>query len=76
MEREYPQLFAPFPHRRSSSSSSSVASGYNANDQDHPPPEGQLRYWTAEMCSRDPDLFDFVITVGPVSIGLACGHRG
>lgn len=26
-------------------------------------PEGQLRYWTADMCSRSPHLFDFVVTV-------------
>jgi NAD kinase len=26
--------------------------------------EGQLRYWTGEMCSSQPHLFDFVITLG------------
>ncbi|SCV71836.1 BQ2448_4530 [Microbotryum intermedium] len=26
--------------------------------------EGQLRYWTNEMCSKSPHLFDFVITLG------------
>ena len=25
--------------------------------------EGQLRFWTPEMCSKMPHLFDFVITV-------------
>ncbi|KAH9818392.1 ATP-NAD kinase-like domain-containing protein, partial [Melampsora americana] len=25
---------------------------------------GQLRYWTAEMCNKSPELFDFVITLG------------
>lgn len=25
--------------------------------------QGQLRYWTAEMCSKSPHLFDLVITV-------------
>jgi NAD+ kinase len=25
--------------------------------------EGQLRYWTAEMCTKSPHLFDFVVTV-------------
>lgn len=25
--------------------------------------EGQLRYWTAEMCTQHPELFDFVVTV-------------
>ena len=26
--------------------------------------QGQLRYWTAEMCSKSPHLFDLVVTVG------------
>lgn len=26
--------------------------------------EGQLRYWTNEMCSSSPHLFDFVVTLG------------
>ncbi len=25
--------------------------------------EGQLRYWTSDMCSHSPHLFDFVVTV-------------
>lgn len=25
--------------------------------------EGQLRYWTNDMCTKSPHLFDFVITV-------------
>lgn len=25
--------------------------------------QGQLRYWTADMCSNTPNLFDFVVTV-------------
>jgi hypothetical protein len=25
--------------------------------------EGQLRYWTPDLCSRSLNLFDFVITV-------------
>ncbi|EGG08099.1 uncharacterized protein MELLADRAFT_35211, partial [Melampsora larici-populina 98AG31] len=27
-------------------------------------PFRQLRYWTAEMCNKSPELFDFVITLG------------
>ena len=27
------------------------------------PDEGQLRYWTNEMCTKSPDQFDFVVTV-------------
>ncbi|QRW25093.1 ATP-NAD kinase [Rhizoctonia solani] len=29
-----------------------------------PPSEGQLRYWTSDMCIRSPHLFDFVVTLG------------
>lgn len=56
IEREHPELFLPFPHRKSSGSSTS--SDDNTHDL------GQLRYWTADMCSRSPNLFDFVVTLG------------
>ena len=26
--------------------------------------EGQLRYWSAELCTKSPHLFDFVVTLG------------
>jgi NAD+ kinase len=63
---QYPHLTHPIPRRRSSSSSfSSFESGSNLHE------EGQLRYWTSEMCSKTPDLFDFVVTVCPfVSVHL------
>ncbi|KAL1942765.1 hypothetical protein VTO73DRAFT_5005 [Trametes versicolor] len=61
LERDHPELFAPFPKRRTSSSSS-LASAYNGDNM--PSVEGQLRYWTADMCSRSPHLFDFVVTLG------------
>ena len=35
----------------------------NGSSEGQSQPEGQLRYWTAEMCSRSPHLFDFVVTV-------------
>ncbi|KAI0371089.1 ATP-NAD kinase [Pilatotrama ljubarskyi] len=63
IEREHPELFVPFPKRRTSSSSS-LASAQNLNGDHAPSSEGQLRYWTAEMCSRSPHLFDFVVTLG------------
>ena len=63
MEREFPELFVPFPRRRSSSSNSlaSMMNG-NGNATDYQE-EGQLRYWTSDMCSWSPHLFDFVVTV-------------
>ena len=61
MERDHPELFAPFPKRRTSSTSSLASPTSNGDVQ--PSLEGQLRYWTAEMCSRSPHLFDFVVTV-------------
>lgn len=73
----HPELFQPYPRRRSSSSASlNTVSGFTSDttssriglstpsrrsaDQE----EGQLRYWTAEMCATSPQLFDFVITLG------------
>ena len=32
--------------------------------------EGQLRYWTSEMCSSSPHHFDFVVTVSCLLLGL------
>ncbi|OCH90256.1 ATP-NAD kinase [Obba rivulosa] len=61
IEREHPELFAPIPQRRASNSSLSSNSSRGDNDSKQ---EGQLRYWTAEMCSRSPQLFDFVVTLG------------
>ncbi|KAK8853247.1 hypothetical protein IAR55_003949 [Kwoniella newhampshirensis] len=73
MQRDYPNLFQPISRRRSSSSASvntlSTLSAYpstasmgefSRKSRD----EGQLRYWTSEMCSNSPHLFDFVVTLG------------
>lgn len=62
MKRDYPELFVPVPKRRSSASSSS--SNIESNGDYKGLEEGQLRYWTADMCSRSPHLFDFVVTLG------------
>ncbi|EMD37768.1 hypothetical protein CERSUDRAFT_83539 [Gelatoporia subvermispora B] len=61
IQAEHPELFAPFPQRRASNSSFSSSSSKADNDSIS---EGQLRYWTAEMCSKSPHLFDFVVTLG------------
>jgi NAD+ kinase len=69
IEREHPELFIPSPKRRTSSSNSLVSLSsegkQDAKDRskDEPRENGQLRYWTADMCSRSPQLFDFVVTV-------------
>ncbi|KAG7090861.1 hypothetical protein E1B28_009943 [Marasmius oreades] len=64
IERDHPELFVPFPRRRSSSSSlSSMTSGAQKEDFNLAE-EGQLRYWTSHMCSQSPHLFDFVVTLG------------
>ncbi|WWD19663.1 hypothetical protein CI109_104125 [Kwoniella shandongensis] len=73
MQRDYPNLFQPITRRRSSSSASvstlATLSAYPSTasmgefarrNKD----EGQLRYWTSEMCSNSPHLFDFVVTLG------------
>ncbi|KAG6832496.1 hypothetical protein H0H87_001421 [Tephrocybe sp. NHM501043] len=63
---EHPELFVPFPRRRTSSSTSvsSLASTPTSKDDVNGWDEGQLRYWTSNMCSQTPHLFDFVVTLG------------
>lgn len=70
MEKEHPEFFRPQARRASSSASShsvsttssgSTTDGYRGS---RPPDEGQLRYWTSDMCSQSPHLFDFVIALG------------
>ncbi|KAH9828827.1 ATP-NAD kinase [Rhodofomes roseus] len=69
IQRDHPEFFVPFPRRRESNSSNASGASNTSreeigNGQAHPVSEGQLRYWTAEMCSRSPHLFDFVVTLG------------
>ncbi|KAG7446447.1 ATP-NAD kinase [Guyanagaster necrorhizus] len=66
IERDHPQLFVPFPRRRTSSSTSlsSLASAPLPKEELYLKEEGQLRYWTSHMCSHSPHLFDFVVTLG------------
>jgi len=68
IQREYPQLFEPVGRRRSSSTTSmsnlsAYPSSASLNEAGKRRDEGQLRYWTGEMCSNSPHLFDFVVTV-------------
>ncbi|KAK0195236.1 ATP-NAD kinase-like domain-containing protein [Armillaria mellea] len=65
IERDHPELFVPFPRRRTSSSTS-LSSLVSAQPKEelYLKEEGQLRYWTSQMCSQSPHLFDFVITLG------------
>lgn len=70
LQKEHPDLFQPLHRRRSSSSASlSAMSNWSSTtsmgDLRRSKEEGQLRYWTGEMCSNSPHLFDFVITVSP-----------
>ena len=68
IQKEYPQLFEPIGRRRSSSTTSintisAYPSSASLNEAGKRRDEGQLRYWTGEMCSNSPQLFDFVVTV-------------
>lgn len=73
IQRDYPQLFEPIHSRRrasnsastsaSSASISTMASSWSTNAEPKKD-QGQLRFWTPEMCSNSPQLFDFVVTLG------------
>lgn len=68
VKKDNPEFFQPLSRRRSSSSASvntmsAHPSSASLNDAQRRKDEGQLRYWTSEMCSSSPHLFDFVITV-------------
>ena len=66
IEHDHPELFAPFPYRRGSWNSTNSSSSTSGGREDHTNPneQGQLRYWTADMCNTSPHLFDFVVTLG------------
>ncbi|KIJ67592.1 hypothetical protein HYDPIDRAFT_108452 [Hydnomerulius pinastri MD-312] len=66
IQRDHPELFEPLPRRRSSSNNSlsSLSSSSASQDDTNAQQDGQLRYWTSDMCSRSSHLFDFVITLG------------
>ncbi|KAG9316425.1 hypothetical protein JVU11DRAFT_2459 [Chiua virens] len=50
IKRDHPELFDPFPSRRSSSNNSlSSMSSYTSQEDMHAQQEGQLRYWTSEI---------------------------
>lgn len=49
---------------------SSLSSADYSNSNASMNEEGQLRYWTSDMCSRSPHLFDFVVTVCLITLML------
>lgn len=53
IERDHPHFFLPTRHE-------TCKSKHQCLDSD----EGQLRFWTGDMCSSCPTLFDLVITLG------------
>lgn len=70
IKAERPEFFVPIVRRRSSSSASvntlsgSVhGSSDGSGNSNGGGGEGQLRYWTSDMCAKSPHLFDFVVTV-------------
>ncbi|KAJ7287354.1 NAD+ kinase [Mycena rebaudengoi] len=62
IQRDHPGLFLPVPRRRTSSSMSLAS--LPSSDDFQGKETGQLRYWTSDMCSQSPHLFDFVVTLG------------
>ncbi|CBQ67962.1 related to UTR1 (associated with ferric reductase activity) [Sporisorium reilianum SRZ2] len=77
IRRDYPQLFDSRPPKRTPSMSSSFpSSAASATDSNGALNRGeggnQLRFWNADMCSRSPHLFDFVVTLGGDGTVLFC----
>jgi hypothetical protein len=56
-----------------SRSSSRRANGASGSSGPGTGEEGQLRYWTSEMCSSQPHLFDMVVTVSRGCVGFRKG---
>ena len=54
MQRDYPHLFTSF---RESGTPGTSHQCFNVD-------EGQLRFWTSDMCTLSPTLFDLVLTLG------------
>ncbi|GAA6054272.1 hypothetical protein JCM3770_005154 [Rhodotorula araucariae] len=50
--------------KRNSSITSASGEAHGARRGVQEAEEGQLRYWTNDMCRKSPHLFDFVITLG------------
>ena len=65
IREEHPEVFEPIhPHQHGHVRSQSRSqSPHPPSHHAQPSDEGQLRFWTAELCSSSPHLFDFVITV-------------
>ncbi|TIA79867.1 hypothetical protein E3P98_03037 [Wallemia ichthyophaga] len=65
IREDYPHLFSPRSQSRSdlSANLSSTSISPESKSSQHPH-EGQLRFWTPDMCTNSPHLFDLVITLG------------
>ncbi|CAO1622110.1 unnamed protein product [Jaminaea pallidilutea] len=78
IQRDHPELFERVGGgngkngRRSSSSTTSNSPNSGPSTSPNGKDDGQLRYWTADMCSRTPHLFDFVVTLGGDGTVLFC----
>lgn len=75
IRREYPHLFSPVSSRNQSSSNGnsppeSLSNGKFSSTQTKD--DGLLRFWTSDMCSRAPHLFDMVVTLGGDGTVLFC----
>lgn len=63
IRRDYPQVFEPIAHRAERQNSSTGTPSIDA-DVATSPRDGQLRYWTPDLCTEHPELIDFVVTLG------------
>uniref|UniRef100_A0A8H7XL30 ATP-NAD kinase n=1 Tax=Psilocybe cubensis TaxID=181762 RepID=A0A8H7XL30_PSICU len=63
IQRNHPEFSHPFPKRRANSVyavSTPSPTATETEDTD----DGQLRYWTNDLCRSKPHIFDFVVTLG------------
>ncbi|UZJ56914.1 hypothetical protein CBS101457_006234 [Exobasidium rhododendri] len=84
IKKDHPHLFLPGSARQQSFSDADADSNGHAKSEtssttssrggsiSQAREESQLRYWTSDMCSRSPHLFDFVVTLGGDGTVLFC----
>ncbi|CEH17827.1 atp-nad kinase [Ceraceosorus bombacis] len=83
IRRDHPQFFERVhrgQHSSQASASTPKSAGFEmpsatssaSSSSSQSREDGQLRFWTSDMCSRSPHLFDIVVTLGGDGTVLFC----